>query len=111
MAQIMDCYSHLRRKQHGKKDNKQISILADCARGLYPCCYYDSLSNWPKILSIAGDYFYGISYCHMFILWVVRKAVTLTGLNNIWIANFGLCFVLTVTRKPFICRDSKTLHL
>ena len=49
-----------------------------------------------NFLSIVGDYSYGIFYCHMLILWGVRKAIELAGLNNIWIANFGLCFVLTV---------------
>ena len=48
-----------------------------------------------NILSITGDYSYGIFYCHMFILWGVRKVIELTGLNNIWILNFGLCFILT----------------
>ena len=49
-----------------------------------------------NILSITGDYSYGIFYCHMLILWGVRKVIELTGLNNIWILNFGLCFILTV---------------
>lgn len=48
-----------------------------------------------NILSITGDYSYGIFYCHMLILWIVRKAIELTGLNYIWILNFGLCFVIT----------------
>ena len=48
-----------------------------------------------NILSITGDYSYGIFYCHMLILWVVKKAIELAGLNNIWILNFGLCFILT----------------
>lgn len=48
-----------------------------------------------NILSITGDYSYGIFYCHMLILWVVRKVIELAGLNNIWILNFGLCFILT----------------
>lgn len=48
-----------------------------------------------NILSIIGDYSYGIFYCHMLILWIVRKVIGLAGLNNIWILNFGLCFILT----------------
>ena len=48
-----------------------------------------------NILSITGDYSYGIFYCHMLILWVARKGIGLTGLNNIWVINFGLCFILT----------------
>lgn len=48
-----------------------------------------------NILSITGDYSYGIFYCHILILWVVRKVIELVGLNNIWILNFGLCFILT----------------
>lgn len=48
-----------------------------------------------NILSITGDYSYGIFYCHMLILWVVRKVIELAGLNNIWILNFCLCFILT----------------
>ena len=49
-----------------------------------------------NILSITGDYSYGIFYCHMLILLVIRKIIELTGLNNIWILNFGLCFILTI---------------
>lgn len=48
-----------------------------------------------NILSITGDYSYGIFYCHMLILLIIRKIIELTGLNNIWILNFGLCFILT----------------
>ncbi len=48
-----------------------------------------------NILSITGDYSYGIFYCHMLILWIVRKVIELVGLNNIWVLNFGLCFILT----------------
>ena len=48
-----------------------------------------------NILSIIGDYSYGIFYCHMLILLVVRKVIELAGLNNIWILNFCLCFILT----------------
>ena len=48
-----------------------------------------------NILSIIGDYSYGIFYCHMLILLVVRKVIELAGMNNIWILNFGLCFILT----------------
>ena len=48
-----------------------------------------------NILSITGDYSYGIFYCHMLILLVVRKVIELAGMNNIWILNFGLCFILT----------------
>ena len=48
-----------------------------------------------NILSITGDYSYGIFYCHMLILWVVRKVIQLAGLNNVWILNFCLCFILT----------------
>lgn len=48
-----------------------------------------------NILSIIGDYSYGIFYCHMLILWIVRKVIELAGLNNIWILNLGLCFILT----------------
>lgn len=45
----MACYSHSRRKQHGKKDNKKISILADSAWDLYPCCYHDPLCKRSKL--------------------------------------------------------------
>lgn len=48
-----------------------------------------------NVLSIIGDYSYGIFYCHMLILWIGRKVIGLAGLNNIWILNFGLCFILT----------------
>lgn len=48
-----------------------------------------------NILSITGDYSYGVFYCHMLILWVVRKVIELIALNNILILNFGLCFILT----------------
>lgn len=48
-----------------------------------------------NILSITGDYSYDIFYCHMLILWIVRKGIELAGLNNIWILNFALCFILT----------------
>ena len=48
-----------------------------------------------NILSITGDFSYGIFYCHILILWVVRKVIELAGLNSIWILNFGLCFILT----------------
>lgn len=53
--------------------------------------------NEPRrnILTIIGDHSYGIFYCHMFILWVVKKVIELVGLNNIWLLNFGLCFILT----------------
>lgn len=50
-----------------------------------------------NILSITGDYSYGIFYCHMLILWVVRKVIEMARLNNIWILNFALCFTLTAT--------------
>lgn len=49
-----------------------------------------------NILSITGDYSYDIFYCHMLILMVIRKVIELTGLNNIWILNFALYFILTV---------------
>lgn len=49
-----------------------------------------------NILSIIGDYFYGIFYCHVLILWIARKVIGLAGLDHIWILNFGLCFILTV---------------
>lgn len=48
-----------------------------------------------NLLSITGDYSYGIFYCHMLILWIVRKVFELAGLNNVWILNLGLCFILT----------------
>lgn len=48
-----------------------------------------------NILSVTGDYSYGIFYCHMLILWVVRKVIELAELNDIWILNFGLYFILT----------------
>lgn len=48
-----------------------------------------------NILSITGDFSYGIFYCHMLILQVIRKIIELVGLNNIWVLNFGLCFILT----------------
>ena len=48
-----------------------------------------------NVLSITGDYSYGIFYCHMLILWVVRKVIEMAGLNSVWILNFGLCFILT----------------
>ena len=48
-----------------------------------------------NILSIIGDYSYGIFYCHVLILMIIRKVIELIGLNNIWILNFVLCFTLT----------------
>ena len=62
--------------------------------------------NEPRrnIFSVTGDYSYGIFYCHMLILWVVRKVVELIRLNNIWILNFGLCFILTAIGSfVFVC--------
>ena len=57
-----------------------------------------------NISSVTGDYSYGIFYCHMLILWVVRKVIELIGLNNIWILNFGMCFILTVIGSfVFVC--------
>ena len=55
--------------------------------------------NEPRrnMLSVTGDYSYGIFYCHMLILWVVRKVIEMARLNNIWILNFALCFTLTAT--------------
>lgn len=50
-----------------------------------------------NILSIIGDYSYGIFYCHVLILMIIRKVIELIGLNNIWILNFALCFTLTAT--------------
>ena len=49
-----------------------------------------------NILSITGDYSYGIFYCHILILWGVRKIIELVGLNEIWMLYFSLCFILTV---------------
>lgn len=66
--------------------------------------YVAALALWllkkkiePKrnILSITGDYSYGIFYCHMLILWGVRKAIELVGLSKIWLLNLGLCFIMT----------------
>ena len=48
-----------------------------------------------NILSSIGDCSYGIFYCHMLILGLVNKVVGTAGLNNIWILNFGVCFILT----------------
>lgn len=62
-----------------------------------------------SILSIAGDYSYGIFYCHMLILWIARKVVELTGLNNIWILNFGLCFILTAVGSFVFVWSVRTL--
>lgn len=50
-----------------------------------------------NILTLMGDFSYGIFYCHMLVLWVARKVVGVAGLDHIWVLNAGLCFVLTVT--------------
>lgn len=53
--------------------------------------------NEPRsnIFSIAGDYSYGIFYCHILILWGIRKIIEIAGLNEIWMMYFGLCFIFT----------------
>ena len=64
-----------------------------------------------NILAIVGDYSYGIFYCHMLILWVVRKVIELIGLNNIWILNFSMCFILTAMGSfVFVCVVRSLAH-
>lgn len=48
-----------------------------------------------NLIAVIGDCSYGIFYCHLLVLWIVRKAVQILVGNDIWIINFGLCFLLT----------------
>ncbi len=48
-----------------------------------------------NILSVIGDYSYGIFYCYVLIQQPIRKVIEMAGLNNIWILNLTLCFTLT----------------
>ena len=51
---------------------------------LYATVFVSWLLNKKKelrrnILSIIGDYSYGIFCCHMFLLWIIRKVLELVG--------------------------------
>lgn len=51
--------------------------------------------KFQRFMASIGDCSYGIFYVHMLVLSVVRKAITLAGLSQIWMVNFLLCFILT----------------
>lgn len=46
-------------------------------------------------LSIVGDYSYGIFYIHCIVLMFVNKAVSILGVDDLWIVVFAINFILT----------------
>ena len=47
------------------------------------------------MLSVLGDYSYGIFYCHVLVLMVVKKTIHLIGFNSVWGISSVLCFLMT----------------
>lgn len=60
-------------------------------------------------LSIIGDYSYGIFYCHILVLWIIRKVVQMMNLNSFWIINFGLCLTMTAVVSIMIVWTVRTI--
>ena len=48
-----------------------------------------------NVVTLIGDYSYGIFYCHILVLVFVRKMIQAFALDRVWLVHFGLCFVLT----------------
>lgn len=62
-----------------------------------------------NILSVLGDYSYGIFYCHILVLQVVNRIIQMFGLNRIWIINFIVSFIFATAGSVVLISIVRTV--
>ena len=54
------------------------------------------------VLSLVGNYSYGIYFCHMIVLMIVKKLLSIIGVADMWFVYYILTFLLTTLGSVFV---------